>query len=245
MMKVRDWVFAAVSTTVICGISYVSFSPAKAVTEPCVSIYYDRRNDGYTRSLEELIRSYTPEATRTRDIKNYQAGDIEQCRVNFYIGSLYDNVVPRTFIADFSETQQKVVWLGYNIWEMGTLIEQNFGYRFVRLTRLETASNGHEGYFKDIYYKGKIFERDIDHHEQVELVLTREKKSEVLAEVRHSMTRERIPYILRNHNKHYVADIPLGGSVEEGRYKVFRDFVGEVLELPSRRRGDELANLSR
>ncbi|MNT42285.1 hypothetical protein D3C72_1787020 [compost metagenome] len=64
---------------------------------------------------------------------------------------------------------------------------------------------------------------------QVELVQSSFDKSEVLAEVKHSGTKEMIPYILRSHNHYYVADVPLAYIYDSDRYRIFTDLLGDIL----------------
>ena len=254
MIKIKDLAIAAVSTTVICWVSFVGFAP-KIQARTCVSVYFDQgvskdTGRGYSSALllQKAVKAIEPQPVRLTAVEDYEPGDIERCRVNVYIGSIHDNPVPRSFISDYASTTQKALWLGYNIWETGALMEDLFGYRYVGLTTLDSRvkdAQRQHGYYRDLLYKGETYERDRESYEQVELVLTHEKRSEVLAESRHSGSRERIPYILKSQNRFYIADVPLDGDVNSERRVVFLDVLAEVLGKKPTLRTEELANLSR
>ncbi|MNL63145.1 hypothetical protein D3C87_1872430 [compost metagenome] len=85
-------------------------------------------------------------------------------------------------------------------------------------------------FFKDILYKGQIFSKVLDSG-QIELVPTDLHKFESVAEIRHSRTREVIPYIVRSKNKFYIADNPLSGLPNKDSSFVLANVLTEILGL--------------
>jgi uncharacterized protein YdaL len=219
----------------------------------CIHIFYDEAEGGgalkakrFVSQLKILLKSFPQYEQIISSVNAYQKGEINQCMATIYIGSAVDNHLPKSFKEDFIEAKNNVAWLGYNIWQLGSQLEGLFGYRFVRVTsddfHLKDAK-GDPTFFREIHYKGKTYTKygELDANKnnpflapfsQVELVQSDFDKSEVLAEVKHSGTREMIPYILKSRNHYYVADVPLAYVYESDRYKIFADLMVDILKLP-------------
>ncbi|MFS4461136.1 hypothetical protein [Bdellovibrio sp. HCB2-146] len=174
--------------------------------------------------------SFVSVPTKLHAVENYSSDDFEKCHLNFYIGSLYDNKIPRALLDDYIKTEQKVIWIGYNIWQLGDLFEKHMGLRFLRMANADAQWESPQAFFKDILYKGQIFSKQMD-SEQIELLATDLHKFESVAEIRHSRTREVIPYIVRSKNKFYVADNPLSGRPNKDASFVLTNVLSEILGL--------------
>lgn len=219
-----------ISVLLVVGTTQGLSSLQKNQTENCVQIFYDHGDKKFSKELKSLLTSFVSVPTKLHAVENYSASDFEKCQLNFYIGSLYDNKIPRALLDDYIMTEQKVVWIGYNIWQLGELFEKHMGLRFLRMAH----SDGHWGksteFFKDILYKGQTFSKVLD-SEQIELVPTDLHKFESVAEIRHSRTREVIPYIVRSKNKFYIADNPLSGLPNKDASFVLTNVLTEILGL--------------
>src|SRR5262245_38313965 len=79
---------------------------------------YNKLGHAYAIMLRNLLGHFATQVDM-RPIEGYRAGDIAQYQCIFYLGSLYDNAIPRAFLTDVSQTtSQTVVWLKYNLWQL-------------------------------------------------------------------------------------------------------------------------------
>ncbi|WII71852.1 hypothetical protein QJS83_15415 [Bdellovibrio sp. 22V] len=242
-MKIQSLLIAMFPMAAFFLISTLGFtSPSN---DPCVHIYYDQTEEAqyvggrsYAATLLHLLKDYSGYKKIVSSIESYKTGDLNKCFANFYIGSYYDNKLPRAFLDDYLSTKNNVVWFGYNIWQMGQSLSDEMGLRFVRMTTLDSHIVNREkkpAYFKDILYKGRLSSKEAFHesvrtpYEQAELVPTDLSKFEMVAETRHSGTRELIPYIVRVKNRFYIADIPFSLKQNKVLSSVLNDVFFEVL----------------
>jgi adsorption protein B len=223
--------------------------------ENCVHIYYDRGPEGYwigrTYALfAQNLLGHFPELQQIiSPIEFYKKGDLERCRASIYIGSHYESQIPEDFYDDYVQTKKNVAWLGYNIWRKPELTAM-FGYKYSSLTKLNSERLdflGRPTYFKWIDYKGERFIKYGDWSktvpatflapfEMIELVpeslLLAE--TQILATAVHNGTNDVRPYILRNKNHFYIADVAFSFMHEADRYMIFADLLFDILDLPPR-----------
>lgn len=195
----------------------------------CVQIYHDRNERKVPELLKKLMGSFGAQPTQITDIASYGAGELNRCAINFYIGTEIDNKLPRSFLTDYFESQQKIIWIGYNVWQLGEQLEQEMGLRVLHVVHGKT--DGAEDTFRDILYRGQVFPKTSSRSVQVELVPTDLRKFESLAEIRHSRSREVIPYIVRSENRFYIADNPFENPGNRDAGFVFTNILGEILGL--------------
>jgi hypothetical protein len=195
----------------------------------CVQIYHDRNEQAVPEVLKNLMTSFGTQPTQISDVESYNGGDLNRCAINFYVGTEIDNRLPRSFLTDYFQSQQKVIWIGYNIWQLGDQLEQKMGLRVLRVTQASAEVAGNA--FRDILYRGQVFPKSSSHSVQVELVPTDLRKFEALAEIRHSRSREVIPYIVRSANRFYIADNPFEKPGNRDAGFVFTNVLGEILGL--------------
>jgi hypothetical protein len=195
----------------------------------CVQIYHDRNEQNVSEVLKTLLASIGAHPAKIASIESYGVGDLNRCAVNFYVGTKIDNKLPRSFLADYFSSRQKNIWIGYNIWQLGDQLEQEMGLRFLRVDQVQEG--GSAAYFRDILYRGQVFTKSPEHSMQVELVPTDLRKFQSLAEIRHSQSREVIPYIVHSENRFYVADNPLKKLGNKDSGVVFMNVLGEILGL--------------
>ena len=228
----------------------------------CVLIYFDEvpnqpsYNFGemYSVFLRNLLGHFPEVQQIVSPIERYQAGEINNCRSSIYIGSYFDNAVPQAFLEDFKTTQTNVAWLGYNIWMFPEEDLTNmFGHQYKSLTTIDyknLSPDGLPSFHRYFEYKGETFEkfakwvgegeerRFAAAFEVVELVKPEESlatTAEVLSWSKHSLTGEEAPYIIRNENKFFVADVPFSYAHESDRYLIFSDLLFDILDLPPKR----------
>lgn len=226
-----------------------------ALQNQCVNIYYDTGPNQYwigkTYSLfTQNLLGHFPELQQiVSPIEFYKKGDIEKCRASIYIGSHYDSKIPDDFYTDYLQTKKNVAWLGYNIWRKPELTNL-FNYKYISLTKLNSDKLDYLGmptFFKWVDYKGERFKKYgnwsktlpktfVSAFEMIELAPTNfvTNETQVLATCTHNGTQQTIPYILRNKNHFYIADVVYSYMNESDRYMIFSDLLFDILDLPEK-----------
>lgn len=224
-------------------------SSSQSADKKCVQIYYDRmENFGFGRAvvvpLQNLIGHFPHVTRHVLPLDQYRKGDLEKCEASFYIGGYYDAPIPEEFLEDFTKTNKRVVWSGYNVWKLGDVrLKSIWDVRYLKIEGLNWAhkdEKGRPGYFKFFEYKGEIFEKygELDPNDPKQFIAAWElvhldplrKTSNVLSWARHSTTTQKIPYILENRNHWYIADLPFTFMTEEDRYLIFSDLLFDILD---------------
>jgi uncharacterized protein YdaL len=252
-----DSILTKIETKNVSTLMNVQIPPFKG---ECVHIYYDLSENSeywigkaYSVFLQNLMGHFPEFQQIVSPIERYKKGDIEKCHTSFYVGSYFNNKIPTDFFVDFEKTKKNVVWMGYNIWMPGLdWFEKQFGYKYEKLTTLNKDLKDEKGrptFFKNVIYKGETFfkfgEWSLDNKvqfmapfENTELKKTVENTSTtVLAEIVHNGTGDKLPYILRNKNKFYVADVPFSYIHEADRYMVIADLLFDALDAKPRHNG--------
>jgi uncharacterized protein YdaL len=224
--------------------------PAEA--EGCVQVFYDGSQDpaqlgrSYALMIVNLIGHFPRYQSIIGPIELYSKGDFEKCDATFYVGMARETDLPADFLKEFKSTKKQAVWLGYNFWQLGEDFEKIFGFKSFELATLDKDTltpppDSKPGFFRDILYKGETFKKfnewSDDSKKQLdgafEVVKLSGKTSDaakVLAEARHSVTGEVIPWALQNGNKFYVTEVPLSYFHEGDRYFVFTDLIFDFLK---------------
>jgi hypothetical protein len=152
---------------------------------------------------------------------------------------------------------------GYSVWKYSpTELSRLFGHEYSGLTTLEQGKTDAEGrprvFFATSSTKGETFSKFGDFvkldpsvwrsesefragFEQVKLVpsqnLEHRKGTKILAETRHSLTGEKIPYVVQKENRFYFADVPFSYMHESDRMLVFADLLFDILDEKPRHNG--------
>lgn len=238
------------------GAGNASCSAEKVVSSNCVQIFYDSSTDPnfkylgrtYGLMLANLLAHFPEHQQIIGPIDAYKSGDLDKCHATFYIGAQYDKPLPQAFKDEYATTTKTVVWMGYNFWQLGSVFEETFGYsvnngdyQFTTLSTTQTTPDGNPGYFRDVLYKGEVFEKygkwkDSSKttfyaaFEMTNLLKKTSDRSTVLARAKHSTTGETIPWAYKAGKKYFVTEIPFGFIHEGDRYFVFADLLFDFLE---------------
>jgi len=199
---------------------------------------------GYSHALllSNLIKHFNPFEIFIQPIEDYQSGELLYCNYNFYIGSYYNSRIPSTFLNEALHQPTTLVWMGYNIWQLGNLFTQFFGYQFNGLTKLNPFilnPNGLPSFFSDIIYKNYVFKKEIS---DTPLILTRNLPYELsmlyptytlpapppLAIVKNPWSNETLPYVLQNSNKFYFTENPLTYMSESEHFLILSDLLFNI-----------------
>ncbi len=259
--------FGLVLGTALIGIACVgpkmeNEALAMAVRSPkCVQIFFDgngrpEKQLGYGRRmalyLQNLLGHFVNIQQVLSPIELYKKGDLDGCPYNFYIGSQFDNALPADFIADVKTSPSSLVWMGYNVWQMGEdVFKERFGLQYNSIAEPDKNHldpDGIPGFFRLHEYKGEVFKKyaKVSGEGTLEAVYDVVKtkplnaKVKVVSWVQHSTLAERIPYITHHWNRWFVADVPFSYINEEDRYLIFADVLFDMIdEKPLRQ--DKLA----
>ena len=219
---------------------------------PCVQIFYDQSKDSkywmgrtYSIFLQNLLAHFPKYQQIAGPIEQYQKGDLDRCDASFYIGSYFENGIPKEFFEDYASTTKPVMWMGYSIWLPGPDYFHNiFGYSYSGLSKLNNEvrdAKGKPTFYKFASYKGETFRKFgefsrtdptqfLAPFENVILRKTNDATdTQVISELTHNGTKEKIPYVLRNKNHFYVADVPFSFMHEADRFLIVADLLFDVL----------------
>jgi len=230
-------------------------SPANAQESPCIQIFFDeppRDEPNYffgrihTTFIQNLLGHFPRWHQKTLPIQKYQPGQLDQCEANIYLGSYFKSDIPASFISDYLSTKRSVLWAGYHIWKLSEEeLARSLGMSFKGLSHLDPNPKNEKApphFFKYFHYKGEVFEKygDFDSHDPkkfnsafelvvLEPVAGGAPKSQVLAWAEHSGTHEKMPYVVVNENRWYMADSPFAFATEKDRYLIFTDLLFDLL----------------
>lgn len=251
-----SFIFVLLSLTVHAQSRSVNVFPMKSLAiqklGPCIQIFYDQSKDPkywmgrtYSIFLQNLLAHFPKYQQIAGPIEQYQKGDLDRCAASFYVASYFENNIPKEFFEDYATTTKPVMWMGYSIWLPGLDYFDNiFGYSYTGLTKLNSEIldvKKKPTYFKFVSYKGETFRKFGEFSrtdptqfmapfENVILSKTSDKAdTQVISEITHNGTKEKIPYILRNKNRFYVADVPFSFMHEADRFLVVADLFFDVL----------------
>ncbi len=219
--------------------------------DTCIQIFYDQSKDPaywmgrtYSIFLQNLLAHFPKYQQITGPIEEYKKGDLDRCKASFYVGSYFENEIPKEFFEDYASTTKSVVWMGYSIWKPGIdYFENIFGYSYRGLTKLNTELKDERDrptFFKYATYKGERFRKYgefsaitpgvfLAPFENIVLKKSKESSTEIISELIHNGTNEKIPYIIRSKNKFYIADVPFSFMHEADRFLIVADLLFDVL----------------
>lgn len=217
---------------------------AQFVPDQCIQIYFDRSPQptytiGYSQALlmSNLIRHYTNSRVSILPIESYSQGNLLRCHYNIYLGTFYNNFLPPAFINEALSLSTSLVWMGYNIWQLGFLFGQYFNYDFIGLAKLDPIvrdSWGAPSFFSEIHYHNDTFIKylpgrpDSSFHAPFEMAALRVRNgiaNRPIAIATNPWRNESLPYLIGQSNKFYFADSPLSFMHESNHHLILSDFL--------------------
>jgi uncharacterized protein YdaL len=261
-------------TSIICksivALTILFLSGATApldAAQPCAGLYYDytsvsgkRHSVGQIHSmlLQNLIGHFPAWTPKSRPVEDYRPGELDECPVNFYFGTYYDNKLPREFLDDARATPSTLVWMGYNTWQLGeAYLRKSAGISFAGLSKLDHATKdagGFPGFYRMNRYRGEVFTKfagwnPVDPNHLLaawelnlfrvvdpaiaQVVATAEHSTDLSAEG-HSR-----PWAIRNNGsgprRWFLAESPFAFMEEDDRYLIMADLLFDMLGEPPRR----------
>jgi len=168
-----------------------------------------------------------------KPVAEYTAGEMANYKAVIYIGSTYDEPIPNSFLDDTLADKGKVVWLGWNIWQLssragGDAFKTKYGW-------LNGFFNNDD--IPSVSYKGRNFTRNVASRSVMDYSYLDTSKASVLAQARTSGGYT-FPWALSSSNLTYVGEVPFSYMTETDRYLIFSDLLFDVLapETPERHR---------
>jgi uncharacterized protein YdaL len=250
-MKKTLLIFALVAGMLIAYVPQRSRSQAATPANP-VLILYDSTNTQYGKlgfiyaiMLSNLLGHFQMKADLV-PVETYIAGQINAHQATFYLGALYDNPLPVSFVSDAAQTTKPLVWFKYNLWKLTWDAAYNFpathGFNFLSLRGLNgtpSSSNPSPGFFDTITYKNKAMVKYYSYDAASNTVkadpdfgfvqITDATKATTVVTAKNSGTQETAPYIVRSGNFWYFADLPLSFIGPRDRYLALCDILHDIL----------------
>lgn len=174
--------------------------------------------------LKNLLGQYDNVQVVSKPISQYVAGDAASSLRTFYIGTVFDEKIPTSFLQDVT-AGAPVSWIGYNIWELGSgLGTLGLSYKGLHtaLTPTEIAAA-----YNTVQYKGYSYHKYPAQQEMIELGAD-PATTETLASATNS-SGGRVPYLVRSGQFYYVADNPFQYITPTDRYLVLADSLHKML----------------
>lgn len=166
----------------------------------------------------------------TLPVVEYKANMIESYDAVMYLGSIYGEPIPPSFVRDIKKTKKPVMWVGENIWQLDAIENMAVQYGF-RPTRYNDQE------IKHVLYKEIALSRSTKNAKIVNVAVRSNSDAKILAEAVLSSGRK-IPWSVQSKNFIYVTEVPFNYVVEGDRYLVFCDLLFELLDpqRPTRHR---------
>ncbi len=244
--------FAVVATcaTMLAGTAHAQQAPVAgpkvlALYDAPSGTEWDKLGSAYAIMLRNLLGHFNANVD-LQPVASYTAGKVNDYDATFYLGSAYDHPLPAAFLADAATTTKKLVWFKYNIWQLAWNSAYNFqanrGITFQGLRGLNAApssTNPTPGFFDTVKYKNLDFVKYYTYDPARNAVnsdpdigwtaVADPLKATVVVPVVNPKTAETAPYIIRNNNFWYVADLPFSFIGPRDRYLVFSDLLHDIL----------------
>jgi uncharacterized protein YdaL len=185
-------------------------------------------------------------------VEHYVKGQLSECFSNFYIGTYFSNKIPQTFVDDFTTTQSRVAWMGYNIWSLGDEnLKKLWGVKYLGQSQLnwkKLDAKKQPGFYRFFDYKGEVFEKYAELLNETDMstfqgafetdlfeIVDPEATNHVVSWARHSTESKKTPYLIQKNQKWLIGDMPFSYLTEDDRYLIFADVLFDILaERPKR-----------
>lgn len=228
----------------------------KSATAPSVLVLYDYRpadafgklGKAYAIMLRNLLGHFNADVTLV-PIGDYVQNSVNAYEATFYMGSYAGNTVNAAFLADAKITQQKVIWLKYNLEQLTAWGDQNgsfaqkFGFYFKGMQGLDSdpaACNPAPGFYNTVLYKNKRFIKYFAYdalsntvfadYNIGKTIISNATIAQQIVPIQNAKTNAEIPYIIQSNNFWYIADTPFSFIGPRDRYLVFADILHDILD---------------
>ncbi len=201
----------------------------------------------YAIVLRNLIGHFDL-AVELVEVDSYVPGSLNDYRATFYLGSFFDNKIPREFLRDAVASKNTLVWFKYNLWaltdetELGFVAKHGFRSGSVKGFNVPPSSEVQEpGFFDKITYKSKDFIKHYQYDAETgkgiadpdlgTIIIENPAKLRTWVSITNQKTAEQNPYIVQSDNFWYVGDIPFSFMGPRDRYLVLADMLHDMLDV--------------
>ncbi len=170
-------------------------------------------------------------------VSKYVAGEMNGYTATIYIGSTYDEPLPKPFLNDVAASTKPVIWMHDNIWQL-TANTPDFTTRYGwNWSQYDTAP------VTKVSYKNRLIDRSaLNNGGIMTYNITDATKVSVLAEaIRADGTK--FPWALRSGNLTYLGEIPFSYVGENDRQLIFADLLFDALAPATAERHRALVRL--
>lgn len=235
---------------------WILFSSSFGEANPCIQIFYDKAQKSsnphfvgriHALFIQNLMGHFPQWKQRLAPIETYKKGELENCKANIYLGTFYETEIPPSFLFDFVNTKQNVLWAGYGIWKIPSAeLSRVLGISYKGLSKLDGSNLdafGRPTFYKTFTYKGEDFTKYGEYDQKdpkkfnaafeitlLNLLPERSPKNHVLSWAGHNYHRDQVPYIINQDNRWYIGDSPFSFATEQDRYLIFTDILFDLLE---------------
>jgi uncharacterized protein YdaL len=221
------WWGNAVAQIVLCCFVLLALeSGARAESLGPVLVLYDRTGESgylgelYAMGMGTLVSHFG--AWRAEPVGQYRAGELAEASAVIYIGSSYDEPLPRAFLDDVRDSSRPVLWLADNIWQLSAAMPDfaaRYGYTPGLFTHTELTH---------VVYKGMHLDRDAENTSVLQLIDVNVQEVSVLAWAEAESGRH-LPWAVRSQRFFYIAENPLAFIGPTDRYLVLCDLLFDLL----------------
>jgi uncharacterized protein YdaL len=215
--------------------------PAEASPDVRALILYDV--SGRWGKLGELYATMTANLAghfgrwTAKPARAYKRGEVESYTALLYIGSTYDEQLPRGLLHDILRTRRPVVWVGSNVAQLERRagdFRARYGWRSHVLDRSPVAH---------VRYKGRALTRWTGNSAGIMRYASIDRsRVRVLAEAVRA-NGSSFPWALRSRNLTYVGELPFQYTSETDRILIFADLLFDALAPRTRERHRALVRL--
>lgn len=212
-----------------------SAQSARAESSETVLVLYDQSGDSgylgelYAMAMGTLVSHFG--SWRAEPVGQYRPGELAHARAAVYIGSSYDEPLPKAFLDDVRNASCPVLWLADNIWQLSAA-SPDFAAHYGFTPGLYTKTP-----LTKVVYKGMHLDRDVENTSVLQLVDLNVQIASVLAWAEAKNGRQ-LPWAVRSHGLFYIAENPLAFIGPTDRYLVLCDVLFDLLapDTPERHR---------
>jgi|GEM_PF-680900 len=236
------------------------FSEAPGKKHAC--IYFDEADAKdsigavHARMIDNLVGAFRDWAKERRTVSGYEAGELKECDVVFYLASNFNTPIPDAFLTDLQEftLNHTAAWFNYKFDRFADRLTQHDAPLHFKVTRFlqadapPTPEVPDPGFFRFFHYHGEVFEKPARFDptsrlfaaspEIAEIELLDADRVDVLSHAEHSRTRKLTPYIVSESRGNqgrlfYIADLPFSFNHYEDRSLIFCDVIYDILREPA------------
>jgi len=181
-------------------------------------------------------------STTCKPVVNYSTGEISKYKAVIYIGSTYDEKLPKAFLDDvLNNSTKKIIWMNHNIWQLVNRVSGKTGFKDkygFNPWCYDTAK------ISTIEYKDKVLTRDLLNTGGIMKYTSKinTAKATILATAKKS-DGTTIPWAIRSSNLTYIGEIPFTYIGNNDRYLIFCDMLFDSLSLRTTTRHRALVRL--